>query len=159
MSASMREAQAADWLDDLREFAPAIVEEACRRWRRANPDRRPGPGHIRALCIEERRERQEGDRLKALPPPARHGRPALSEDLRRQARELSNRLARDRGYEDFDAYLAAGGSVVELAGLPPVQKRGAAPDRPEFNPSPERLATDHRALVESGFIADEGERA
>lgn len=60
----MREAQAQDWLADLGEFDPKIVAEACARWRRANPDKRPGPGHIRLFCIEEL-----NDRRLALPPP------------------------------------------------------------------------------------------
>lgn len=59
-----RQAQIEDWLADLREFGPQIVAEACTRWRRANPDKRPGPGHIRAFCLEEMR-----DQRLALPAP------------------------------------------------------------------------------------------
>jgi len=36
---AVRQAQIEDWLDDLREFGPAIVREACAEWRR-QPDNR-----------------------------------------------------------------------------------------------------------------------
>ena len=65
MSDGARKAMAEDWLDDLREFGPEIVVEACSRWRRSQT-RRPTIADIRALCIEEQAERrpQRG----ALPP-------------------------------------------------------------------------------------------
>ena len=49
---AVREAQIADWLDDLVEYNDSIVEEALRMWRRAN-SRRPTPHDIRALCQAE----------------------------------------------------------------------------------------------------------
>jgi hypothetical protein len=55
----MRKAQAQDWIEDLEEFGPAIVAEACRTWRRRPVNRRPSPGEIRALCLNEQREQRE----------------------------------------------------------------------------------------------------
>lgn len=54
----MREAQARDWIEDLCEFIPAQVDEACRRWRRSQ-SRKPTIADIRALAIEERDARAE----------------------------------------------------------------------------------------------------
>jgi hypothetical protein len=49
----VRQAQAEDWIEDLCEFLPAQVNEACRRWRRSQ-SRKPTIADIRALAIEER---------------------------------------------------------------------------------------------------------
>jgi hypothetical protein len=57
--AAVRQAQIEDWLDDLGEFAPPAVADACREWRRAPGGRRPTPGDIRRLCIESRQAQQE----------------------------------------------------------------------------------------------------
>jgi len=54
-----RKAMAADWLEDLAEYHPADVADACREWRRKPNGRRPLPGDIRALCIEHQRNRQQ----------------------------------------------------------------------------------------------------
>jgi hypothetical protein len=59
LSDAARRAMAQDWLEDLAEFGPAIVADACRQWRRKPNSRRPLPGDIRALCLDEERERQE----------------------------------------------------------------------------------------------------
>ena len=72
MPASMREAQALDWLEDLREFGPELVSEACLAWRRQPGGKRPTPGDIRALCIRERQER--GPAIQALPASAAEAR-------------------------------------------------------------------------------------
>ena len=53
MPATMREAQAQDWLSDLREFSPEVVAEACRQWRQRPGGKRPTPGDIRSICQEE----------------------------------------------------------------------------------------------------------
>ena len=45
-----RQAQIEDWVEDLVEFGPACVREACREWRQ-NGERRPLPTDIRALCL------------------------------------------------------------------------------------------------------------
>lgn len=58
MPAIMREAQALDWLDDLREFGAEIVSVACMEWRRSQT-KRPTPAEIRRLCIEEQNRQRE----------------------------------------------------------------------------------------------------
>lgn len=65
---TLRQAQAEDWLEDLIEFSPAIVAEACRQWRRKPGSRRPLPGDIRVLCIAEHREQSERRALPASSP-------------------------------------------------------------------------------------------
>lgn len=60
-----RRAQIADWLEDVEEFGPAIVAEACREWRRTPNSRRPLPGDIRALCVARQAEYQERARFTA----------------------------------------------------------------------------------------------
>lgn len=60
---------AEDWLEDLREFGPEIVERACREWRQTQ-SRRPTPADIRKLCIAEQIARGP-----ALPAPPRHAEP------------------------------------------------------------------------------------
>jgi hypothetical protein len=118
MPASMREAQAQDWLDDLREFGAEVVAEACRRWRRQPGGRRPTPGDIRALCIEE--QETYGIGLRALPTPdarAAHDAARAREEARRaeEARATLDDWARRNGHQDWDAYLDAGGTHVAAA--------------------------------------------
>lgn len=68
---AVRQGQIEDWLDDLREFEPDVVKEACRQWRRSNT-RRPTPADIRTLCMEERSVREWRERRKyALPAPVK----------------------------------------------------------------------------------------
>lgn len=50
--ATVRKAQIADWLEDLREFSLVSVENAIREWRRTQI-RRPTIADIRKLCIAE----------------------------------------------------------------------------------------------------------
>lgn len=57
-----RQAQIEDWLDDLVEFGPVIVADACAAWRRGYRTR-PTPADIRKLAFEDQRERQEWDRV------------------------------------------------------------------------------------------------
>lgn len=53
--AAVRQAQLQDWIEDLAEFGPELVSEACKEYRRG-PDhaRRPLPGDIRMICIRIR---------------------------------------------------------------------------------------------------------
>jgi hypothetical protein len=66
--AAARQAQIEDWIDDLAEFGPSVVETACTEWRRAE-HRRPLPSDIRVLCAEEW-DRRAWRATRALPPPA-----------------------------------------------------------------------------------------
>lgn len=59
LSAPARKAMAADWLEDLEEFEPDVVADACREWRRKPGSRRPLPGDIRQLCIAEQQRQIE----------------------------------------------------------------------------------------------------
>jgi hypothetical protein len=62
-----RREQVIDWIDDLVEFGPTAVADACREWRR-DFDRRPTPANIRRLCIAAQNRRRE-DEMRRLPPP------------------------------------------------------------------------------------------
>jgi hypothetical protein len=55
----VRRAQLEDWLEDLAEFGPAAVANACRDWRQQPGARRPLPGDIRKLCIEAQTAQRE----------------------------------------------------------------------------------------------------
>jgi hypothetical protein len=73
-TAEARQLQIQDWLDDLREFGPAVVEGACQRWRRTE-SRRPTPADIRKACFDEQRDypRHYGiEPERTLPSPQHH---------------------------------------------------------------------------------------
>jgi len=116
-SEDSRRMQLEDWVGDLREFGSAIVGDACDRWRRLPGGKRPTPGDIRAFAIEERgsgrlsivetqdvveaRRRRDAERARR------------DQEMAEKGRAISDGWARDRGYSDFDAYLAAGGSYAK----------------------------------------------
>lgn len=54
----VRTLQSLDWLEALGDFPAALVAESCGIWMRAEPNKRPTPGHIRALCVEAMPKRQ-----------------------------------------------------------------------------------------------------
>ena len=54
----IRRVQAEDWIADLIEFGPALVESACTEWRRTQA-RRPTIAEIRRLCVGIWREQQQ----------------------------------------------------------------------------------------------------
>lgn len=120
MPASMREAQAQDWLEDLREFGAEVVEAACREWRRKPGGRRPTPGDIRALCIDEK-ERRDRPCVRALPPPPADTR--TLEEIAATRRELAPRFQEviatlTQGINERSAFLKEP-SDLEEAGPPP----------------------------------------
>jgi hypothetical protein len=161
-----RRTQIEDWIEDLREFRLATVEDACREWRRLPDPRRPLPGDIRRLCLERistiaitaqpdphRAERNEARR--------RHG-----EDMRREGRDLMNRWALTKGFADVDAYAADRGihwsaayrehlaetlnrsTIIGRTPAPAIGDvaRGLGVTATEFNPTPEQMAASRRDL-------------
>lgn len=66
---AIRRAQAEDWIADLVEFAPAMIEAACVEWRRTET-RRPTIADIRQRCIAAAFAEQERRLLRS--PEARH---------------------------------------------------------------------------------------
>ena len=94
-----RQAQLEDWLDDLVEFGPAAVAEACREWRRTQ-SRRPTPADIRRLAAEARAVDQ-----RCLPPPVERW---TDEDFQRAADDW----AREHGFADWASMAARSYSVV-----------------------------------------------
>lgn len=112
----IRRELAHDWLDDLREFGPAIVSEACLRWRRTE-SRRPTPADIRKLAIEVRNESRQSEEVLMLPAPERERRIEAKrrreEEMIRGGRQITEAWARAAGYENFDAYLDAGGTFED----------------------------------------------
>jgi len=101
-----RAAIAQDWVDDLAEFSPEIVAEACTAWRRSQT-RRPTPADLRELCgLAQRRSTRI-----ALPPPERHDAAAIRAEIRRQKQQeyreaalYRERMAHAEGYADFAAW-------------------------------------------------------
>jgi hypothetical protein len=51
-----REAQLADWLEDLSRFDLSIVRDALAEWRRKPGSRRPTPGDIYAICFADQQD-------------------------------------------------------------------------------------------------------
>lgn len=146
---------AKDWVDDLKGFGPEIVADACTDWRRTQ-SKRPTPADIRARCIAINHDRHEDARLKALPAPRRPERRALTDYESLEARSFANDWARKQGYDDFDAYLEAGGTYAEAC-----KKIVNVADAPEASvrrseqPSPEKLAADRQSLIDTGLMEDE----
>jgi hypothetical protein len=94
--AAARQAQIEDWIDDLAEFGPSVVETACTEWRRAE-HRRPLPSEIRKLCAEERDNRAwRATRALPAPVPVMTQRQIDQAEERRLALEL-NELRYARG--------------------------------------------------------------
>lgn len=111
-SDAVRFAQMQDWIEDLAEFGPFAVGEACKEYRRG-PDhtRRPLPGDIRIICIrlqaadamrlEHRRDMAAArdpwpDWLRDLWGPEPHGpmdrAEAIERDKDRQREQLRRRI-------------------------------------------------------------------
>lgn len=114
MSAEARRLQALDWLEDMREFGPEIVSEACGRYRKTVEDKKPTPAAIRRFCIEAETERKEANQPRMLPSPQQ----LAERDERRRLRDMqlqiegraaSTEWAQKRGYQDIDAYAEAEG--------------------------------------------------
>jgi len=102
----LREAQAKDWLADLKEFPPEVVAEACGDWRRGET-RRPMIADIRTRCFEIR-ERSK---------PAVFVRPDIEKTKAArvewtgkvaEAAAYRNEWARARGFPDFKTALEKG---------------------------------------------------
>jgi hypothetical protein len=118
----IRRAQAEDWIADLIEFSPAVVEEACAEWRR-NQTNRPTIADIRKLCfasVWEERERP------CLPPPQSN----------LDAQRIADEWAIKRGYmsiEHFQHNSFVGASVHLPGGgwvnFPGLREPGIAPGK------------------------------
>jgi len=50
----IKAAQLAWWCDELQDWTREQVVWALRQWNRTNPDKRPTPGHILAICKDAR---------------------------------------------------------------------------------------------------------
>ena len=57
-----REAQIADWIEDLIEFDLDIVRNAIAEWRRKPHVRRPSPGDVRSLAFAAQQDRRDQQR-------------------------------------------------------------------------------------------------
>jgi hypothetical protein len=104
---ALREAQARDWLADLKDFSPEIVAEACGNWRRGET-KRPMISDIRQRCFEIL------DRSRP-PEPAYRADGDLTARVKAEwcgkfadAARYREVWARSRGYEDFAAAVASG---------------------------------------------------
>lgn len=101
----IRRLQAEDWLEDLVEFGPDAVAEACRDWRRTQ-SRRPTPADIRLLAADARARNQL--RLAAAP--------AVLSD--QEADQAADEWAISHGYDGIDDFLSKSrtGLSVKLGG-------------------------------------------
>ncbi len=146
----MRQAQVEDWLEDLIEFGPAAVADACREWRRTPINRRPVPGEIRKLCID------------AMPRQQEHGQTATRADMDEYARSVgwaseAERLAAIRRDEhDREARYERARQVREQAGVPrPAAHVATAAGVRVREVSPEKYRAEQIALgIEQQEAAD-----
>ena len=129
-----RREQLRDWVEDLIEFGSATTAEACREWRRTET-RRPLPADLRRWCIELNRQDRErialtaanrdmdayaqsvgwkdnAERIEAMAKPQKKS--LRKEDLRREALDITDKWAQNRGYRDFDEYKWA---IAEREGI------------------------------------------
>ena len=121
-SPEARQAQIEDWIEDLIEFGPRIVADACQEWRRGH-DRRPTPSDIRGLCKETR----PISNLPALPAPADEA----------EAKRLADEWAIRRGWmniEHFQRESFVGASIKMRRGwltFPGLRQIGTWPEKRE----------------------------
>jgi len=59
---AVRKAIARDWVEDLSEFSPRQIDDACREWRRTKP-MRPAISDIRSMCITAQNQEREHQKL------------------------------------------------------------------------------------------------
>jgi hypothetical protein len=67
----IKAAQLAWWCDELQDWTQEQVLWALRKWNRDNPERRPTPGHILAICKEARGRKIAAQLPKQEPAPER----------------------------------------------------------------------------------------
>ena len=63
----IKAAQLAWWCDELQDWTEEQVLWALRKWNRDNPDKRPTPGHILAICKDARGRKVAASLPKAPP--------------------------------------------------------------------------------------------
>jgi hypothetical protein len=95
-----------DWLTDVGEFTPEIVDEACDEWRQG-PERRRKPlsGDIRAICTEA-----QANRVLKLAP--------RTEMIEEEISELADAWARSQGHPSMLAFQRSSGfsgCVIKIA--------------------------------------------
>ncbi len=154
LSEAARQAMARDWVEDLREFGPAIAADACREWRRTQ-ERRPTPADIRKLAIDFQRMRHQSAAHQQLPSGvARDLAERRDEDRRMQAaryedaRRVREAMAAELGYPSF-SYMLSIGLVAAVRNAP--TRRAAGPTAAELGVkarevSPEKYRADQIAL-------------
>lgn len=62
MSEMKRNYILADWCDDMERWTFESIRAALRWWRRQNPNKKPNPGHIRAILERAQAERKASER-------------------------------------------------------------------------------------------------
>ena len=103
----LREAQAKDWLADLKEFPPEVVAEACGDWRRGET-KRPMIADIRQRCFDVIERNRP---VPAAPRPDTEKMRAARTEWKGKIAEAAayrEAWARGRGYKDFATALQSG---------------------------------------------------
>ena len=91
-SSEVRQAQIEDWLEDMAEFGPEIVRQACAEWRQTQT-RRPAPAELRTIAVQiRRRQNPEPEPVYLPPPPTRMEDPVKRAEMARLAGELGRAL-------------------------------------------------------------------
>lgn len=158
----MRKAQIEDWLEDVVEFGPVIVAEACREWRRTS-SRRPTPNEVRVLCIAEQQKLPAQTAL----PPADRARiaelRALDQKAQREqyenARLARERMAEELGYPSFGYMMSIGLANAVNSAYAHGRGAGKIPTAADFGVTareytPEQMAQARAELVDHGMPPD-----
>lgn len=97
---AMKAAILADWADTLEDWTPDNVRHALRKWRDANPNKRPNPSHISNL-LKSIRGKKEVERAKARqaaqPPEPRNV--AQSPEEVEERRQQAERILSEFGFQ------------------------------------------------------------
>jgi hypothetical protein len=96
----IRAAQLAWWCDELQDWTQEQVVWALRKWNRTNPDKRPTPGHILAICKDTRGRKIAAELAKAKPPPDPERVPATPEQASAILAEYGFRVAKRMPLDD-----------------------------------------------------------
>lgn len=145
MPASVREAQALDWLADLREFGPDTVSRACGEWRRTQ-SKRPTIADIRRLCIEDRQIRRPDPEQAVLEGPNWREAYAKSAGFSSWLEREDAIAAQQRRYQQAEAWRNA--EQRESRAAPGFKSPAAAlgVTAREYAPTPEAMAAGRQQL-------------
>ena len=156
--ANVRQAQVEDYLEDLREFGAASVERACHDWRQSQPGKKPAPGFLRSMCIQQRRV-QEEVREKTVEKWLAPSRAGHFSELEAEGAIIADKWARDHGYRDRQAAYEKGISCFDIIRNLPGLKEMPRLEPNRWNPIASELAEMGIKATERVYTSEEMAKA